>query len=80
MKIRRGALIALLANAIAFGFAATQANATPSDESEVRGTIQRVFELVGVANRFSVTETREAAGQAVESLADRRRVHEERGY
>ena len=44
MKIRRGALIALLANAIAFGFAATQPNATPSDESEVRGTIQRVFD------------------------------------
>ncbi|HXT61932.1 MAG TPA: hypothetical protein VN696_02750 [Pyrinomonadaceae bacterium] len=44
MKTRGNALIAFIAGAIALGFAAVRANATPSDESDVRGTIQRVFD------------------------------------
>jgi hypothetical protein len=44
MKTRRNALIAFIAGAIALGFAAARANATPSDESDVRSTIQRVFD------------------------------------
>jgi hypothetical protein len=44
MRIRNGGLIASIGCAIAFGFATARIIASPSDESDVRGTIQRVFD------------------------------------